>query len=410
MTLRAHSLSPPGTAALERGITDGLLEARQARAFTLGEGAKRLVLVLPSRCAAVFSQGVNILSTHWSGAEPMTERVVTEASQLTLLHLGARPRDFRLDLAEATGPGAGLVPGDLFQGHLATSGMLRIPLRLNGSQGHTLRVRGPVQATLIGESGRIHRGRDLAMDGDGILLLAHDPGLALAWLEPADQTGPKAWAAAPAKPRRVAPPETVALEGTTQRLEVVAAGAAMLHVRSDTPSVSRVMRPGVAQEVEAHPRGTRLDVYLPKGTTVVGFHPIAAERLSGAVRLSVTPSVAIGEGLGPRSLLEAGGARLYAFAVKQHGPVGIGVQASSDVVTGVVMDAQGRILGEGVVQMPTLDPGDYLLAVRVPPESPPVSVRPVLAGIEPPDTGPPVEVVRQYLERAGLKIEGTEPR
>jgi len=74
------------------------------------------------------------------------------------------------------------------------------------------------------------------------------------------------------------------------------------------------------------------------------------------------------------------------------------------------MDAQGRVLGEGVVQMPTLEPGEYVLAVRVPPDSPPVRIRPVLAGTEPPDTGPPMEVVRRYLEQAGLKTEGTEPR
>jgi hypothetical protein len=409
MKLYAYRLPPPGTEVLARGITQGVLEARQARAFTLGAGTKRIALVLPARCAAVLSQGGKPLSTHWSGAAPMAEALETEASRLTLLHLGEQPRDFRLEIAESAGAGPGLAPGDLFQRQLATRGVLRMPLRLKGRQGYTLRVRGPVQATLVGDSGQIHRGRDLAIGEGGILLLAHDTGLVLAWLESASAAGPEAWAAAPARPRRVVPPETLSVEGTTQRLEVETAGAAMLHARSDTPSVTRVVRPAVAQEVEAHPRGTRLDICLPKGTTAIGLHPIAAERLSGSVSLSMTPAVTIGEGLGPRSLLEAGGGRLYAFAVKQRGPVGIGVQASSDVVSGVLMDDQCRAVGAGVVQMPTLDPGEYLLAVRVPPQSPPVRVRPVLAGIEPPDTGPPVEVVRQYLERAGLKMEGTEP-
>lgn len=409
MKLRAYSLPPPGAEVLARGVTQGVLKARQARGFTLGAGAKRVALVLPARCAAVLSQGVKPLSTHWSGAVPMAETVETEASQLTLLYLGEQTRDFRLELAEGTGAGPGLAPGALFQRELATRGVLRLPLRLKGSQGYTLRVRGPVQATLVGDSGGIHRGRDLAIREGGILLLAHDPGLVLAWLEPMGAAGPEAWAAAPARPRRVVPPETLALEGTAQRLEIETARVAMLHVRSNTPSVTRVVRPGGAQEVEAHPRGTRLDICLTKGTTAIGLHPIAAERLSGSVSLSMTPVVTIGEGLGPRSLLEAGGARLYAFAVKQRGPVGIGVQASSDVVSGVLMDEQCRVLGEGVVQMPALDPGEYLLAVRVPPQSPPVHIRPVLAGIEPPGTGPPVDVVRQYLERAGLKMEGTEP-
>jgi len=54
-----------------------------------------------------------------------------------------------------------------------------------------------------------------------------------------------------------------------------------------------------------------------------------------------------------------------------------------------------------VVQMPTLQPGTYLLALGVPPEVGPVAVRPALAGIELPGTGPPDEVVREYMSMAG---------
>ena len=47
-----------------------------------------------------------------------------------------------------------------------------------------------------------------------------------------------------------------------------------------------------------------------------------------------------------------------------------------------------------------LEPGDYLLAVRAPVDGPPVTARPALAGVKPPDTGPPEDVVRQYLQKA----------
>jgi len=411
LTVRAYRLDPPATHRLGPGITQGELEARQARQFTLGRGPKRMELVLPAHCAAVFSQGAAITSTHWSGAAAMSETVETEAGRLTLLHLGEQPQGFRLELAEgAAGARAALLPGALFQRHLASSGVFRVPLRVGGGQRYTLRVRGPVQATLVTDNGQIRRGHELPLGGGGTLLLAHEPGLALAWLEAAEGTGMGAWAAGPAGPRRVAPPATLALDGPTQRLQIGMDQAALLHVRSDTPTVTRVLSPRLAHRVDAHPQGTLLDVYVPKGTTGLAFHPVGAERLSGSVRLSLTPAVAIGEGLGPRSLLGAGAARLFRFTVKRAGPVGIGVQASSDVVTSVLMDADGRVLGEGVVQMPTLDPGEYMLAVRVPPDSPPVRIRPVVAGTEPPDTGPPMDVVRRYLEQAGLKTEGTESR
>jgi hypothetical protein len=57
-----------------------------------------------------------------------------------------------------------------------------------------------------------------------------------------------------------------------------------------------------------------------------------------------------------------------------------------------------------------LAPGDYLLAVRAPADGPPVTARPALAGVVPPDTGPPDDVVRQYLQQAAEEepLPGTE--
>ncbi|HBL26834.1 MAG TPA: hypothetical protein DD490_08375, partial [Acidobacteria bacterium] len=49
---------------------------------------------------------------------------------------------------------------------------------------------------------------------------------------------------------------------------------------------------------------------------------------------------------------------------------------------------------------PALEPGDSLLALRAPADGPPVTARPALAGVVPPDTGPPDDVIRQYLQKA----------
>jgi hypothetical protein len=48
--------------------------------------------------------------------------------------------------------------------------------------------------------------------------------------------------------------------------------------------------------------------------------------------------------------------------------------------------------------MPTLTAGTYLLALHAPEDASPVRARPAIAGLKTPDTGPPEEVIRQYLQ------------
>ena len=87
--------------------------------------------------------------------------------------------------------------------------------------------------------------------------------------------------------------------------------------------------------------------------------------------------------------------------------MGIGVRATPDVVDCTLLDTSGRRLGSGVVQMPTLKPGTYLLALHAPPDMGPVPARPALAGVELPSTGPPEEVVRSYMKDAIASPEPT---
>jgi hypothetical protein len=127
--------------------------------------------------------------------------------------------------------------------------------------------------------------------------------------------------------------------------------------------------------------------------------------MSGVMFVSGVPIVSIQEGFGPESILGGGGSKMYRFEVKQPGPIGLGVQASSDVVSGVLMNDTGNILSQGVVHMPELAPGQYVFAISVPLESPPVRVRPALVGLERPSTNPPWDVIKEYLEHAGRKLD-----
>jgi hypothetical protein len=121
---------------------------------------------------------------------------------------------------------------------------------------------------------------------------------------------------------------------------------------------------------------------------------------------AVTP---IGEGLGPEVLLAAGASRWFSFRVERQGPVGIGAHAGADVVEIDLYDRAGRPLkGEergGVIRMPDLAPGDYLLELHAPAAAAPVRARPALAGLVLPDTGPPEDVIQQYLQEAGAEAD-----
>jgi hypothetical protein len=74
------------------------------------------------------------------------------------------------------------------------------------------------------------------------------------------------------------------------------------------------------------------------------------------------------------------------------------VRATPDVVTATLLDARGKHLSAGVLQMPKLKPGVYLLEVHAPADSGPIRVRAALAGVQRPGTGPPADVVRQYMQ------------
>jgi hypothetical protein len=152
--------------------------------------------------------------------------------------------------------------------------------------------------------------------------------------------------------------------------------------------------------VEVHPKGAALSAFLPPGTTVVGLRSLLGGSLWGTAEVISSGVTVITEGLGPEVLLAPGATRFFQFSVTRKGEVGIGVHADSDVVECSLFEGGGRPIGSGLVQMPTLSPGDYLIALHVPESGSTVRARPAVAGITPPDTGPPEEVIQRYLDAA----------
>jgi hypothetical protein len=435
--MRLAQLRFPVLAAAEKagwGVLDGTLEGIAARQLTLPSGARKLRLSLGEGTVAVLSRGDTVVSTLWQGGAPFEERLDDDAAdRLTLLHVRPGSDPFTVELLpRAEGEALLALPaGAPFERALDRAGTLRLILPdapRGGQAPTTLHVRGAdpaaTQAVLLGRDGSVARGADVPVGRGGVFLIHHGPGLLLAWLGVPGEETAALWPPADrgAKPARVEPPASVPLAGRFAEFAIGGAGPRVLHLRTAEPVATLLHRAdGSPDEVEVHRDSGRLDAFLPAGEARLGLRSLAGAQLSGVAEITLTPVTAIGEGLGPEVLLPAGGSRWFSFHVERRGPVGVGAHADSDVVEIELYDRGGRRLEAdrpgksrgGVVRMPELAPGDYLLALRSPAGAAPVKARPAVAGLVLPDTGPPADVILQYLQDAGAEapesVPGSEP-
>jgi hypothetical protein len=407
-TLEALALpTPPRAERLAPGTTDGALEGVSAAAYTLPPGGKRLRVGLSRGMAAVLSTEHAIEGVLATDEDAAAETVYTSAATLTVLQPDPGRGRFSVEAIPAEAPVAR--PGRPLQLTLAEAGALR--LAVLAERPARLRLRGAtLEAAFLAPDGTLGHGRDLAIAGPGTLLLRHRPGPVMIWLEGEGEDARSLWDVPGLAPRTAALPASLSLEGAAMRLAFERSAPALLLLRSATPLVTVLSRPGAPAEADVRPETTAFDALVPAGRFELLLRPAFSGALFGAADLSVAPVTPIGEGLGPEALLSPGGSRAFSFEVRQGGPVGVGVRASSEVVEATLLDAEGRRLGEGVTQMPTLAAGRYLLVLHAPSEGPAVRARPALAGLDRPPTDPPLEVVRRYFEPAEAERPGFSSR
>lgn len=404
------------------GLGDGTLRSRQALPFKLPGGALRIRLALaPMQAAVLMKHGVP-QSTHWSGAEPLYEALSTDADQLWLLNADAQAANYSIEIAPESGKteaAQAMKPGDLLERNLSTAGRLRIPIEIpfgaakaNPAEQYTIRVRGNAQALWQEHGGRVASGANITIRASGVLSLQHQPGTLIAWLEA--PAAPKGTQSAENPPTQAAnsifqwfktvqetsvkPPQVVTLRGKQQALSLNLEKAAMLHIRTSVPVVTQFVVERQMPQTDAHLFGANVNLLVPAGPSRLVLRAVGADSLSGVVTVLATPVIELREGAGPEVLLAPGGARLFGFEIKQRQTIGIGVRASADIVRSVLYDERGVAQAEGVVQMPTLVAGRYYIAIELPPDSAPVRVRPILLGINKPDTRPPLDILRRYVE------------
>lgn len=390
----------------ERLSFDGAVAKGAARAYALPSGAKRLRVALGTGLVALVSKGREGIALVGAPDASADETLETDGDAITFLSAASAETRFALDVFTAAGDTAALAPRAPFAASFPAGGTLRIPLAPPAAgEARTLHVRGASgPATLLSPDGRHLRGADLGVPGGGgTLLLPHAQGLVLAWVDRAGSEAEDLFGeSAGTAPAPLAPPAAVALSGQVAAFAVRAVTPSLLSFRSPGPALSLVEREGSPPEVELHRGGVSLDVYASSGAVRLLLRSLGSGGLGGSATLTATPVTKIIEGLGPETLLGAGQARLYGFHVARAGAVGVGVRASSDLVTATLLSAAGRKLGEGLVQMPELLAGDYLVSVRAPADAPPVRIRPALAGVAPPGTGPPPDVIRSYVLPGGV--------
>ena len=411
LNVEGHAFDAPMVEDAGWGMTDLACEPKSARVLRLPPGLKQIRLMLPPQTAALFSQQGAPLGLHWSGDESLVKSVESEGESLMLLYAGR-------DDAYAS---VTINPLDEHEGfdfldrsrivnrYLSTAGVFRLEVALSAEEkgtGVRLKLRGAdAGGTFLSESGLVQSGNDIRLNESGIVDIAHAPGSVLAWLE-GGESDP--WLETE-QILPCAPPSQLAMNGASMTLKVDADMSSMLHLDAVVPLIARVYTGDSAGAVEVYPNGGHLEFCLPSASerSLITLRALGTQRLTGTIKTYTTEIHALDDGEGPEFRLGPGDSRLFRFTLWNDRTIGIGVSGSTDIANCRLLDSGGRTIGSGVVQMHNLAKGEYFLSIDLPDGAASVELRPVLVGLKTPE-GPPPDVIRHYLEQAGLKPEGGE--
>lgn len=386
--------------------------------LTLAPGASVLAFAPPNADAE--DDGEALV---WAPTAATTETLLTRSSRLVVFGGEHSPGEIGLELlprasaaaSSATAESA-LTDQRRFEKRFLSTGAFRVPVVTAAGGPRRLHLRGARAALFVGGDGRIQRGSDFEItSAGGSLRFEHDPGLVSAWVEDGGSTlaaDPEFRADRPAT--ELALPAVVNLDSASEAYDVEIDVPSLLKIRSTgalAVAVDSIRDQNFVGDLialrgrfEVYPEGAHFDAVLPAGRSRIALRALAGEDLTGTVTIVVLPLEALAEGLGGESLLAPGDSRGYGFHVAHPGAVGVGVRADQGGVETLLFAADGRFLGQGVVQWADLAVGDYALVVAAPAEGRPARIRPALVGAAPPGTGPPPEEARRFLALAGGEI------
>ncbi|MBN2800955.1 MAG: hypothetical protein JXX28_17590 [Deltaproteobacteria bacterium] len=388
------------------GALEAQLAPGEARVWTLPGAHRALHLGLEQGLvAALADEKGALLRVLWAGDGPDYTELGDAPARLYLFNPTSAPATAggQLTLGRVDAPLSGATP---WERTLFTAGTLPLSLAELPPPGTVLRAEGAIASlTLLQDDGRVRRGLELSDPGVGTLLVHHRPGAAAVWLDaPAaplarwgeDGRGKSGVIELPAE-----------LDLRRDARFTLSGEGRVVHLRAPTPAVLRVDRPGAGLDISAFPERLSADLILPEGQRAeVQLRGLAGGALQGSLSAWSSPISALGEGAGPAVLLTPGATRVFRFDLPRDGTIGVGVASSAAALEATLLDAAGRPHGSGVVMMPTLKAGTWYLSLHLPDDAAPATARPALAGLEPPDTGPPEAVIRHYLFNTPYEDEG----
>ena len=382
------------TVAVDTGLQI-VLPAGGAVPVTLPPGPKRLDVALAAGTGALPGWRAPQQAV-WAGNGPVSRSIAGDWTDLLLVNPGATPASVSFSAAPA--PVRILAPGDIETRFFGAAGSFEIGVR-GATKGH-LRLTGPGTLTLIDGEGRITSGVDLALTGADRAIVRHGPGAVALWIE---APGASPWPDIAAQP--LVAPGRVALSGPAAAFALHVDGPMLLHASTTAPVLFGL---GAGQPAP-YPFGVEIDRVLAAGDPVLRLYPLQDGALTGTLAIRAASIVPVGEGLGPETIVPPGGGAAFGFTLDHAATIGVGLRADPDRATARLLDAAGRNVGTGIAQLVALQPGHYVLEAQVPPSAPVTTLRPAVVGLVKQGDGPPPDVVRDYLELAGLKPQRAQP-
>ena len=369
-----------------------VLAPGSAQRVALPEGSKQVRMSLAAGVLAQLSGGARE-TIAWTGEAPLSRMVTGAWRELLLVNSGAAPAPAEVSLLP-TAEEPLLQAGRVVKRFFGAAGQVSLPV--HAVAGDRILVAGG-DATYLASDGRVLRGRRFEPAVDGELVIDHGVGLVVAWVE-SDSTTP--WGVATSEPAKL--PQSMALGGMARSVGLHSNEAVLLSARTSAPVIVALRRGGQSDLPELYASGAEVHRYLPAGDADLLLYSPQDGPLSGELQLSAVPVIPVQEGLGPEFALAPGASLIFGFEVKRAGNIGFGLRSTPDRATARLLDASGRVIADGVAQMKQLTPGRYLLEARAPADGETLIVRPAVIGITPPDSGPPPDVARRYLELVGL--------
>jgi hypothetical protein len=380
------------------GAMQAVIAPGTALPVALDAGDKQLDLAL-ARGVAAFAgwQDATPLAV-WGGAAPVSRTLSGAWTELLLVNTGttAASADVTTQPAPAAAP---LQAGTVLKRFYGAAGS--VALGFTAPPGSQLMVAGSAEATAVAASGAVARGTAIPVSGSGRAILQHQQGAVAVWL---DAPGASPWPT-PA-PQDISLPARLALSGPAAAFSFTAATPMLLHATTTAPVLAALHQGGGSEAPTLFAAGAELHRAVAAGPIRLDLFSADDGPLGGTLQVWGEPVVPLDEGLGMAVTVAPGAAAAFGFTLAKAATIGVGVRAEPDRAVVRLLDASGRVVGDGVAQLRALPAGHYVLEASVPPDAPATVVRPALIGITPRGNGPPQDVVQHYLELVGMKPQG----